>query len=94
LGSAWLLIRSVADPEAMKALANPRAALVAMFALAAASLLVLLGDGRVGPTWVHWVGSLVAVVAALGVVVIADVGWHRALTSAKSAGLVSPETDA
>jgi hypothetical protein len=77
----------------MNASANPRVALAAMFALALASSLVLLSDSQVGPAWVHWVGSLVAVAAAFGVVVIAELGWHRAINTAKSAGLVSPEPD-
>lgn len=70
-----------------------RVALVAVLALAGASSLVLLGDLHSGPTWVHWVGSLVAIAAALGVVVIAELSWHRAVTTAMSAGLVAPETD-
>ncbi|MDT5334689.1 MAG: hypothetical protein QOD90_194 [Mycobacterium sp.] len=37
--------------------------------------------------------SLVAVAAALGVMVIAELGWHRAITTAKSAGLIGPEVD-
>lgn len=37
--------------------------------------------------------SLVAITAALGVVVIAELGWHRAIATAKSAGLVAPEVD-
>jgi hypothetical protein len=77
----------------MSAFANPRVALAAMLALAAASSLVLLSDQRIGPAWVHWVGSLIAIAAALGVVVIAELSWHRALTTAKSVGLVAPETD-
>lgn len=79
----------------MNAFANPRVALAAMLALAGASSLVLLllSDLQVGPAWVHWIGSLVAVAAALGVVVIAELSWHRAINTAKSAGLVAPETD-
>ncbi|MCW2551987.1 MAG: hypothetical protein JWR78_1768 [Mycobacterium sp.] len=76
----------------MSAFANPRAALAAMFALAAASSLALLSDLRVGPAWVHWVGSLVAVAAALGVVVIAELSWDRAINTAESAGLVAPQS--
>lgn len=77
----------------MNALANPRLAVTAMFALAATSSLVLLTDPQVGPAWMHWMGSLVAIAAALGVVVIAELSWHRAIHTAKSAGLVAPETD-
>ncbi len=77
----------------MNAFANPRVALAAMLALAGASSLMLLSDLQVGPAWVHWIGSLVAVAAALGVVVIAELSWHRAINTAKSAGLVAPETD-
>jgi hypothetical protein len=76
----------------MSAFANPRAALAAMFALAAASSLVLLSDLRVGPAWVHWAGSLVAVAAALGVVIIAELSWDRAINTAESAGLVAPQS--
>jgi hypothetical protein len=75
----------------MNASANSRVALAAMFALALASSLVLLSDSRVGPAWVHWAGSLVAIAAALGVMVIAELGWHRAINTAKSAGLVSTD---
>jgi hypothetical protein len=70
-----------------------RVALAAMLALAGASSLVLLSDLQVGPAWVHWVGSLVAVAAALGVVVIAELSWDRAIDTAKSAGLVAAEVD-
>ena len=76
----------------MSAFANPRVALAAMFALAAASSLVLLSDLQVGPAWAHWVGSLVAFASAFGVVVIAELSWHRAISTATSAGLVAPET--
>jgi membrane protein YdbS with pleckstrin-like domain len=69
-----------------------RITLAAVLALAAASSLVLVTDLHVGPWWVHWVSSLVAIAAALGVVVIAELGWHRAITTAKMAGLVAPET--
>jgi hypothetical protein len=68
----------------MSAFANPRAALAAMLALAAASSLVLLSN---------WVGSLVAITAALGLVLIAELSFHRAINTAKSAGLVAQETD-
>lgn len=68
-----------------------RIVVAAMLVLAAASSMVLLGDVRVGPAWVHWVGSLVAVVAALGVVVIGQLSWDRAIDTAKSAGLVAAD---
>ena len=68
----------------MSTFVNPRAALVAMFALAAATSLVLLNN---------WVGSLVAIAAAFGVVLIAELSWHRAVSTAESAGLVAPGTD-
>jgi hypothetical protein len=69
-----------------------RIALGAMLALAgASSLLLLLGERHVGPAWVHWIGSLVAVAAALGVVVIAELSWDRAITTATAAGLVARE---
>jgi hypothetical protein len=71
-----------------------RAALAAMLALAGASSLVVLNDLQVGPNWVHWVGSLIAVAAALGVVVIAELSFDRAVGTAKSAGLVADEQDA
>lgn len=70
-----------------------RIALAAMLALAGASSLVLLSDFQVGPAWVHWVGSFVAVAAALGVVVIAELSWDRAVDTAKSAGLVASTQD-
>jgi uncharacterized membrane protein len=73
----------------MSVLANPRAALTAMFALATVSSLVLLSDRQISSTWIHWVGSLLAIAAALGIVVIAELTWHRAVTTAMSAGLVA-----
>ncbi len=69
-----------------------RITVAAVLALAAASVLVLVTDVHVGPWWVHWVSSLVAITAALGVVVVAELGWHRAITTATKAGLVAPET--
>jgi protein-S-isoprenylcysteine O-methyltransferase Ste14 len=83
-----------ADSRAAGARADRRRiALAAMLALAGASSLVLLSDLQVGPAWVHWVGSLVAVAAALGMVVIAELSWDRAIDTAKSVGLVAPESD-
>ena len=37
--------------------------------------------------------SLVAIAAVLGIMVIAELGWQRAITTAKSAGLVAPDTN-
>jgi hypothetical protein len=37
--------------------------------------------------------SLVAIAAAFGVVVIAQLGWQRAIITAKTAGLVAREID-
>ncbi|TPG35760.1 hypothetical protein [Mycolicibacterium hodleri] len=65
----------------MSAFTNRRAALAVMFVLACATSLVLLDN---------WLGSLVAIAAALGVVVIAELSWHRAISTATSAGLVEP----
>ena len=70
-----------------------RAALVAMLVLAAASSLVLVSDVAGAPAWVHWVGSMVAACSALGVVMIAELSWDRAIVTAKSAGLVSAADD-
>jgi hypothetical protein len=67
-----------------------RIALGAMVALVAASSVALLTDFQAGPTWLNWIGTLVALAAALGVVVIAEVTWHLAINSAKAAGLVGP----
>jgi membrane protein YdbS with pleckstrin-like domain len=61
----------------------------AMITLAGASTLALLADFHLGPPWVHWIGSLVALVAALAVVVIAERSWQYQLTAAKDAGLVA-----
>ena len=63
-------------------------ALGAMITLAAASSLALLNDIHAGPPWLHWIGSLVAVAAALGTVVIAELTWQRAINTATAAGLV------
>ena len=41
-------------------------------------------------TWLHSIGSLVALAGALGIVVIAELTWHLAVNSATAAGLVSP----
>ncbi len=65
-----------------------RIALGAMMALATASSLALLTDLHAGPTWLHWIASLMALAAALGVVVIAEVTWQRAVNAATAAGLV------
>ncbi|BBZ30133.1 hypothetical protein MMAD_44280 [Mycolicibacterium madagascariense] len=71
-----------------------RTALVAMLVLAAASSsLMLLSDVSGAPAWVHWVGSIVAACSALGVVIIAELSWDRAIDTAKSAGLVSTALD-
>jgi hypothetical protein len=70
-----------------------RIAAGAMVALAGASSLVLLDRVHVGPVWVHWVVSLVALAAALGVLVIADLGWQRAVAAAEDDGLVERPTD-
>jgi hypothetical protein len=65
-----------------------RIALGAMISLTGASSLVLLNEVHVGPTWVHWMISVVALAAALGVLVIADLGWQRAVANAEADGLV------
>jgi hypothetical protein len=62
-------------------------ALGAVMALAAVSSLALLNDLHAGP--VHWIGSLIAVGSALGTVVIAELTWQRALSTATAAGLVA-----
>jgi hypothetical protein len=67
-----------------------RTALRAMIALAAASSLVLLNEIHVAPTWVQWGVSLVALAAALGVLVIADLSWQVAVANAEADGLVTP----
>jgi hypothetical protein len=63
-----------------------------MIALTSASLLFLLNDFKVSPAWVYWLSSLVAVSAALGVVVIAQLTWERAINTAESEGLVEPSS--
>lgn len=68
-----------------------RIGLGTMLALGCASALVLLND--VGPVWVRWVVSLVALAAALGVLVIAEVSWQRAVASAEAEGLVAGADD-
>jgi|KBSSwiStaDraftv2_1062776.scaffolds.fasta_scaffold57897_4 hypothetical protein len=59
-----------------------------MMALATASSLALLTDLHEGPTWLHWTASLAALAAALGVVMVAEVTWQRAVNAATAAGLV------
>ncbi|MET0453168.1 MAG: hypothetical protein ABW137_15170 [Mycobacterium sp.] len=86
--SAKTPVRGVSRAARFPHAERRRIALTAMVALASASLLVLLNDFEVGPAWVHWLGSLVAVAAALGVVAIAQLTWERAINAAKSAGLV------
>ncbi len=72
-----------------------RIALGAMIALTCASSLVLLNEIHVGPAWVHWAVSLVALAAALGVLMIADLSWQRAVANAEADGLVAgPQADA
>ena len=70
-----------------------RIALGAILALAGASSLVLLADVHVGPAWMHWLGSLVALAAGLGVVVVAELNWQRAISTAAAAGLVAQSAD-
>jgi hypothetical protein len=67
-------------------------ALGAVMALAAASSLALIDGLHAGPPWVHWVGSLVAVAAAFGTVVIAELSWQRAINTATAAGLVEVDS--
>jgi Na+/proline symporter len=63
----------------------------AVMAVAAASLLLLSGPPA-RPPWLHWIGSLVALAAALGAVVVAELTWQRALSTATAAGLVARPT--
>lgn len=63
-------------------------ALGAMMALACAASLMLLNELHVGPAWVYWTISVVALAAALGVLIVADVGWERAVAAAEADGLV------
>jgi hypothetical protein len=67
-------------------------ALGAVMALAVASSLALFSGLHAGPSWLHWIGSLVALAAALGIVVIAELTWQRALNAATAAGLVAHPT--
>jgi hypothetical protein len=67
-----------------------RFALTSIIAVATASLLLLLNDAEASPSWMHWLVSLIGVVAALGVVAVAQVTWERALGAAESEGLVEP----
>ena len=57
-------------------------------ALAATASLTLLSGPLAGPAWLHWVGSMVALAAALGTVVVAELTWQRAINTATAAGLV------
>jgi phosphatidylglycerophosphate synthase len=70
-----------------------RMALATMFALACASSLVLLADVHIGPAWVHWLGSVIALAAGLGVVVVAERNWQRAISTATADGLVAQASD-
>jgi hypothetical protein len=63
-------------------------ALGAIMTIVVASSLALLNDLHTGPTWLHWVGSLVLLATALGTVAIAELTWQRAITTATAAGLV------
>lgn len=65
-----------------------RFALTSVIAVASASMLLLLNDFAVGPAWVHWLSSVVAGSAMLGVVVMATLTWERAINTAESEGLV------
>jgi hypothetical protein len=69
---------------------RPLLAIGAGLALAAISALALLHDLHAGP--VHWIGSLLALVAALGTVAIAELTWQRAINTAAAAGLVEHPT--
>ena len=71
-----------------------RVALPAMVALGAVASLVLLNEIHVGPAWVQWAVSLVALAAGLGVIVIGDLSWQRAVANAEADGLVAgPESE-
>ncbi|MBV8346189.1 MAG: hypothetical protein JOZ49_01245 [Mycolicibacterium sp.] len=65
-----------------------RIALGAMMALACAASLMLVNEVHVGPAWVHWTISVVALAAALGVLIVADLSWERAVAAAEADGLV------
>jgi hypothetical protein len=72
-----------------------RIALGAMMALTCAASLVLLDEVHVGPAWVRWTISVVALAAALGVLIVGDLSWERAVAAAEADGLVvGPDAEA
>ena len=72
-----------------------RIALGAMVALACAASLVLLNEVHVGPSWLRWTISVVALAAALGVLIVGDISWERAVAAAEADGLVvGPDAEA
>lgn len=72
--------------------ARRRIGLGGIIVLAGASSLILLNDVHAGPA-LHWIASLVALAAAMGVLVVADLRWQRALADAETDGLVARSAD-
>lgn len=67
-----------------------RIATAVVLALVATASFALLSGMHTSATWVHWLGSAVALVTALATVVIVESTWQRAIDDATSDGLVEP----
>lgn len=57
----------------------------------AACALLAVNALQIGPSWIQWTASLVAVIAALAVVVEGELGWERTLSAAQRAGLIDTD---
>ena len=64
-----------------------RAALAAVFALTVGVMLLALPASH--SVWVNWVGTSVAVMGALALIVVGEHAWDRMLDSARAAGVVA-----
>jgi hypothetical protein len=61
-------------------------------ASATACVLLLVMDGlHVVPSWLQWAASPLALIGALVVLAVAELGWGRALSAAQAAGLVASD---
>lgn len=57
----------------------------------AACALLAVNALHIGPSWMQWAASLVAVIAALAVMVTGELGWERTLSAAQRAGLIDTD---
>jgi hypothetical protein len=61
----------------------------AKIALACGFLVIVLAVMHAGPPWASWVGSTVAFVTALAVLLAGELSWERTVATAQTTGLVA-----